>query len=268
VVIPSRRSRMRYARGSRKTRMTCCQAGYAFRLPFPPTPAGGSARPNLLRGERQPISRDVSVGPDPRSAQGSNERVRPITNPSQPSAPLADRASLGSSHLRDLSHGRITDASDLLPVRACRHQSEAAAAPSEHRTSLRRRDAQSRFLSHRDPQSRSSSYRDAQSRSSSHRDAQSRLSTCPFRDPLLPDRPPNVAIGSLALAAAPVTAASRLLTSHRHTVSTFGPPLAMGPPDAQRPRQVQTKPSIHVRESVPTCPRDRGRAPTRGGPYV
>jgi hypothetical protein len=105
---------------------------------------------------------------------------------------------------------------------------------------------------HRDPQSRFLSHRDSQSRFSSHCAAQSHLSSRPFRAPLLPARKPNVATGSLALAAAPVTAAIRLFAFHRHTVSAFGPPLAMAPPDAQRPRQVQTKPSIHVRVSAPT----------------
>ena len=151
-------------------------------------------------------------------------------------------------HLLVLSPDRITDASDVLPVRNCRHQAGAAAVPSEHRTSMRRCAAQSHFLA--------------------HCAAQAHLSSRPFRVPLLPARKPNAAIGSPALAAAPVTAAIRLFAFHRHTVSVFGPPLAMAPPDAQRPRQVQTKPSIHVRVSAPTCPRDRGRAPTRGGPYV
>jgi hypothetical protein len=113
-----------------------------------------------------------------------------------------------------------------------------------------------------------SAHCDSQSRFLSHCDSQSHLSSRPSCAPLLPARKPNVATGSLALAAASVTAAIRLFAFHLHTVSAFGPPLATGPPDAQRPRQVQTKPSIHVRVSAPTCPRDRGRAPTRGGPYV
>ncbi len=113
-------------------------------------------------------------------------------------------------HVLSFLPGRIADETGFPPVRTRRRRAKAVSAPSEHRTSMRRCAAQAHF--------------------SAHCAAQAHLSRRRIRVPRRPDRVPDDAIECFPHVARRVTAANRVSVFHEHSVSTFGPLLAMRSP--------------------------------------
>ena len=138
-------------------------------------------------------------------------------------------------HVLSFLPGRIADETGFPPVRTRRRRAKAVSPPSEHRTSLRRCESDSRF--------------------SSHCESHSHLSRRRLRVPRMADRVPGDAFHDFAPAALRVTAATNVLVFYEQGIPSFGTPPALHQPGcaaaAASPKRNET---IHVRMSAPLAP--------------
>ena len=121
--------------------------------------AGSERRPTLRTSSdagtqpRTTLQASSNAGTEPRttlrtSSDVSTKRrppVRPIPFVSEKRRPALRPFDF---HVLSFFPGRIADETGFPPVRTRRRQAKAVSPPSEHRTTMRRCDSQSRFLSH------------------------------------------------------------------------------------------------------------------------